>query len=75
MATVLNDKKTKLKIVVVTGKKEDGSDRTAERVFNNANPEVTNDDMYNIATQIGAMQEYTVEKYVRIDEGELAPEE
>lgn len=75
MAAVLNDKKTKLKIVVVTGKKEDGSDRTAERVFNNANPEVTNDDMYNIATQIGTMQEYPVEKYVRIDEGELAPEE
>lgn len=75
MATVRNDKTTSLKIVVVTGKKEDGSDKTATRTIAKINPDLTDDQVYSLAVKIGGLQEYTVNSYSRVDSGELAPEE
>lgn len=72
MAVGLNSKITKLKIIIVTGQKDDGTDKTAERVFGNVNPNTTNADMLEIAQMIGNMQEYETNGFIRVEQGYLA---
>lgn len=67
----LENKTTKLQISLITGKKEDGSNKTKIVTLNNINPEASDADLLDIAISYGNLQQYTVEEYTRVDQGEL----
>lgn len=74
MAAQKTDLATKLSISVVTGLKADGTSTTATRTVGNINPELTDADMLEIGTGLGALQEYEVEAVKRIDSAVLVDE-
>lgn len=67
----LENKTTKLQISLITGKKEDGSNKTKIVTLNNINPEASDADLLDIAMSYGNLQQYTVEEYTRVDQGKL----
>lgn len=73
--TVRNNQTSQLKILVVTGKKEDGSDYTKTRSWLHLNPDATDAQAYELCQKLGALQEYTISEYQRVDSAELAPSE
>lgn len=74
MAAQKTDLATRLSISVVTGLKPDGTSTTATRTVGNINPELTDDDMLDIGTDLGALQKYEVAAVKRIDSAVLVNE-
>lgn len=72
MATVRSEKTTSLKIVVIIGKKDDGSNKTATRTIAKINPDLTDDQAFSLAQKIAGLQSFDVEHYSRVDSGELS---
>lgn len=75
MATTRNDQESQIKITIVTGKKEDGTNYTKTRSWLHLNPDATDDQAYEFATKLGNLQTYSVDSYQRVDSAELAPAE
>lgn len=74
MAAKKTELATKLSISVVTGQKPDGTMTTAARTVGNINPSLTDTDMLDIGTDLGALQKYEVAAVKRIDSAELVNE-
>lgn len=71
MAATKTEIATKLSIVVVTGQKADGTIATASRTVGNINPNITDTDMLEIGSDLGALQQYEIKAVKRIDSAEL----
>lgn len=74
MAAKKTELATKLSISVLTGQKDDGTMTTATRSVGNINPSLTDADMLDIGTDLGALQKYEVAAVKRIDSAELVNE-
>lgn len=74
MAAQKTDLTTKLSISVATGLKPSGDAITATRTVGHINPELTDADMLDIGTGLGALQKYEVEAVKRIDSAVLVDE-
>ena len=74
MAAKKTELATKLSISVVTGQKADGTMTTATRTVGNINPSITDADMLDIGTDLGALQKYEVAAVKRTDSAELVDE-
>lgn len=74
MAAKKTELATKLSISVVTGQKADGTMITATRTVGNINPSLTDADMLDIGTDLGALQKHEVAAVKRIDSAELVDE-
>ena len=67
MAAKKEDASTKLVVKVVTGVATSGKAITANRSFSAVNPAVTDDQMLDVGTKIGALQSHDVQAITRID--------
>ena len=74
MAAKKTELATKLSISVLTGQKPDGTMTTATRTVGNINPSLTDADMLDIGTDLGALQKHEVAAVKRIDSAELVDE-
>ena len=74
MAAKKTELATKLSILVVTGQKADGTMISATRSVGNINPSITDADMLDIGSGLGALQQYEVRAVKRIDSAELVAE-
>lgn len=74
MAAKKTELATKLSISVLTGQKDDGTMTTATRSVGNINPSLSDADMLDIGTDLGALQKYEVAAVKRIDSAELVDE-
>lgn len=74
MAAKKTEKATKLSIVVVTGQSDNGEPKKASRTVGNINPNITDDDMLDIGTDLGKLQTYEVAAVKRIDSAEIVAE-
>ena len=64
MATI-KDSSTTLKIRVATGISEDGKTTFADRTLSNVNPDLTDDQFYNIGTKFSNLQSLALGAIVR----------
>lgn len=71
MAAKKTELATKLSLAVVTGQKPDGTMTTATRTVGNINPSLSDADMLDIGTDLGALQKHEVTAVKRIDTAEL----
>lgn len=67
MAVTSKQDSCKLMLSVVTGQTESGADKHAMRSIANVNPDLTADDAYNVAVNIGALQTHAVDAIKRQD--------
>lgn len=74
MATVLDNKTTRLSIRAEVGVDDDGKAKYSERSISSVNPSITNDDALEVITAFGELQKYPVGSYKRTDAGTLVEE-
>ncbi|TCS76700.1 DUF1659 domain-containing protein [Pectinatus cerevisiiphilus] len=74
MATVKKDLSTSLIIKVENGITESGKTKYAQRSFSAINPAVSDDNLLNAGTAIGALQAHTLGTVVRQDTCTLSQE-
>lgn len=74
MAAKKTELATKLSISVATGLKANGAAVTESRTVGNINPSLTDTDMLDIGTGLGALQKYEVSAVKRIDSAVLVNE-
>lgn len=74
MAAKKADIATKLSIIVVTGQKADGTLATASRSVGNINPSISDTDMLEIGSELGALQQFQIAAVKRIDSAKLVAE-
>ncbi len=67
MAVTSKQDSCKLILSVVTGQTESGADKHASRTIANINPNITADDAYAVAVNIGALQTLAVDAVKRQD--------
>ena len=67
MAVTSKQDSCKLMLSVVTGQTESGADKHATRSIANVNPDLTADDAYDVAVNIGALQTHAVDAIKRQD--------
>ena len=65
------EKMTKLSVRVVTGTSASGMAITRQRTFNHINPEISDEDAYEVGQALGGLQTYAVDGVVRTDTTEL----
>ena len=64
MATI-KDSSTTLKFRVATGTTDEGKTTFADRTLSNVNPDLTDDQFYNIGTKFSALQSRTLGAVIR----------
>lgn len=73
MAATRKEQTAKLAIVVVTGQDPRGNLTKATRTIGNINPNLSDDDMYEIGSELAGFQTQEVMAIGRIDSAILAP--
>lgn len=72
MAAIRKEQTAKLAIVVVTGQDARGNLTKATRTIGNINPNLSDDDMYEIGIELAQLQTYEIMDIGRIDSAILA---
>lgn len=67
MAVTRKEQTAKLAIVVVTGQDAHGNLTKAIRTIGNINPALSDDDMYEIGSELAQLQSYEIMSVGRID--------
>lgn len=67
MAATRKEQTTKLAIVVLTGQDARGLVTKATRTIGNINPDLSDDDMYEIGAELAQFQTYEISSIGRID--------
>ncbi|MBQ8697939.1 MAG: DUF1659 domain-containing protein [Schwartzia sp.] len=74
MATVKKDQSTKLLLSVETGVKADGSAACSQRTIRSVNPAISDENAYDVASAVGALQTYPLNGIARQDTSALIRE-
>ncbi len=74
MAAVKTERATTLQLRVITGVKMDGSKLFATRTLSHINPVLTDDDAYQVAFGLAAMQKCELSSVHRVDSAVLEAE-
>ncbi len=71
---IKKDSETKLIVKVQTGTTTQGKASYSQRSFGNINPNITEDDIYDIGEKLAALQVYTLGSVHRQDLAQIAKE-
>ena len=74
MAAKKETQSTKLVLRVVTGVATSGKAITASRTYSAVNPAITDDDLLDVGTKLGALQSHDVQTISRVDTATLVNE-
>lgn len=74
MAVITELASTRLQMVLIQGYDEGDKPILRTRTYSNIKTDAGNESIYNVAQDFSAMQDYELEKVVRVDENVLSEE-
>lgn len=74
MAIVANQSDSKFKLVLNAGVGENNKDIIKNKTFGNVKSTVTNENIFEVATSLAELQEYTLTNVVKYEEYDLVDE-